>query len=149
MKIYATAYFANNHKYGSHVHAVNDQSMNEIIQARGLGETWDQYGMISKCDDKRPSELLRALDEGWPRSRNSLAELIHAICWAGNLAIASGFILPNELFGDTGIIHELCHREMSFLMAPTYKELADRLEEIEDMIPGYCPRKVEPVCVSD
>lgn len=107
--------------YGGHLWARSMRAAKRIAEARGLGERVVSRGFI-KDPYKVASEMFR--------SKAPFEEKIHALCYLGMIAIASGVATPQEIIGDEGIVHKACHRRDK-------KTLLARIEEIERRVPGY------------
>lgn len=56
--------------------------------------------------------------------------VVHALCYLGQIALASGVATTQEVLGDQGFIHEYAHRV-------SRRALAKRVSEIERRVPGY------------
>ena len=93
-------------------------------KARGMGEYVEPYIKPTK---KRPYKPASKVLSG----RAALREKFHALCYLGQLALASGVAQPWEIVGDRGIIHRFSHGEGGS------KSLMAEIRRIEGLVPGY------------
>lgn len=98
-----------------------------IVLRRGLGEivlwplgTPKQYVYASDLIVKKIGTSGKAGEK----------RKLHALCYLGMLALASGVATVQEVIGDNGFIHEFCHGK-------NRHELRIRIRAIERRVPGY------------
>jgi hypothetical protein len=89
-------------RYGSHLWATDAADARSIAKRRRLGERI--LGQSPRCySDPLSSILFRR------RNYGEKADLIHSLTWLGFIAAKSGAATLDELWGDTGVIHQAVH----------------------------------------
>lgn len=108
--------------YGCHFWASSDRNAKRIVKQRGMGEIITGVGFAAGAPYKTASEMLR--------SRKPTTDKVHALCFLGQIAMASGVATAQEIVGDEGIIHDFCHSGAT-------KRLKENVARIERITPGY------------
>lgn len=107
-----------------HIKAASLKEARSYAKARGMGEYVETYIKPTK---KRPYKPASKVLSG----RAALREKFHALCYLGQIALASGVCQPWEIVGDRGIIHRFSHGEGGS------KSLMAEIRRIEGLVPGY------------
>lgn len=107
--------------YGAHLWAKNEKHADWVAKVRGMGERVISTGS-RRTPYKTASEMLR--------SRKPATDKVHALCFLGQIALASGVATAQEIVGDEGIIHDFCHSGAT-------KRLKENVARIERITPGY------------
>jgi len=113
--------------YGAHLWAGSFRTAKRRAIERGMGERVVSKGFKGPAPYKPASKMMRS-------KKYSQTEKIHALCYLGQIAIASGAVPAQDIIGDKGIVHDFCHganRDKGFL---------EKVKYIESVTPGYLAR---------
>lgn len=108
--------------YGAYLWARNFRHAKKVALRRGMGERVVSTGNNGPAPYKTASEMLR--------SRKPAHEKVHALCFLGQIALASGVATAQEIIGDEGIVHDYCHYG-------AVKRVKENVARIERITPGY------------
>jgi len=115
LKFYSTRYILEGKRFCFFVIAEDLDHANEIIAARGLGES-----IIGELEN---NTLIHPA--------KSQLEALHLTCFQAFIAIKSGKVSVDEILGDTGIIHELIHTMLGDMDNIRLKLLNKRLQKLQ------------------
>lgn len=148
--------------YGCQIFAKNIDEARALAKLRNMGEKLD--GIMLEHSESRfvPPSVNMLKPETKP------SDVVHALSWLGNLAIASGACKPRDVLADTGFLHQYAHFLTHELYADDVwmtsklrvRDLRQQIEswkrggppptavaacarqvaEIEAKIPGFLPR---------
>jgi hypothetical protein len=117
-------------QYGAHLWAETFKQAKSVANHRGLGETVVGPYAGRKKPYRYAHEVLRAT-----RGHNrGMYPKLHALSYLGMIGLASGALTLQEVLGDEGFIHDMCHAKSGDLA-----EITRRVVEAEKRVPGYLP----------
>jgi hypothetical protein len=122
---------------GGYICARNAIEANQAAELRGLGELV-AASAGTRAPYKTVSQLMRQ------RNRNDV-EILHGCMYLGWLAEKAKVTTLSKLMTDDGLLHEVSHaisfqHDEDYLPDHSWKELTMKVEELEQKIPGYCPK---------
>jgi len=120
--------------FGGYIWATSKRQAIDIAEKRGIGERVRCERGSRAAPYERASTILKK-----KRMERRKYELIvlHALCFLGMLALASGVSPIQEVLGDDGFLHDYCHKSSS------RADLIEKVEFIERRVPGYWPKRGE------
>lgn len=113
---FITEYLHGGKVYGSHIFAENFDHATVILRQRNINE------VITGGADESPYKEL------------SLIEKVHEACFLTYLGLKSGTLSIDETVGDSGVLHELCHR---LRKGESSNDLDAALDHLRKRVPGY------------
>ncbi len=117
--------------YGAQIWAKSLRNAREIAQKRGMGEVIVGERGSQARPYRYASEVLAAT-----RGHNrGMYPKLHALCYLGMVAMACGAATIQEVLGDEGFVHDICHARS------VQKRLIERVKFIEKRVPGYLRHK--------
>ena len=121
------------HRFSSKIEAT-DETIGSVLQARNIGEQKERFDPLPS--DRRPHEKsLSSLI----KEQGFTSTALHMACFVGFVALKSGTASPEEILGDTGLIHEIAHNmelgEGAVCIA-TRRDVVRMARKIERAIPG-------------
>jgi len=123
--------------YSGDVWARSARHARQVAKRRGLGER-----ILGETGRRRPPWTLPS--EWIAKRKLRDADVFHALCWLGHLALKSGVATADELLGDNGLIHEYAHmRSWGGRTGLRRRDLIAKAREIEGRIPGFVPREAK------
>lgn len=115
--------------YGGYLWANDLRHAKRVAKRRGLNERVE--GEMTK----NPRRRVYTLPSQWLAKRKPRdADVMHALCWLGHMALKSGAATADELLGDEGLIHEFVHMRSG--LSGRRKKLIAMAAKFEARIPG-------------
>jgi len=111
------------------------EDLEDILKRRKLGEQQDGTPFLPG-QEKSPLNGDRWLSDKLASQGAVKAEDIHAACFLAFLALSADVATPEQVVGDTGIIHDLIH-ELCAPPSSGMRTIIKNVQRIECAIPGY------------
>lgn len=117
--------------YSSELWARGQRDANRVARIRGLGEKVLSMGRGCPTFHAYPSELILRRND----TRAKALEVVHAATFLAYVCMQAKLLLPYDVVGDEGIVHQTIHALANG--SPTKRYVSIMLRHWEQRCPGW------------